>query len=1287
MNIVRKILSYLLPLKKVGGVVSINKADTSTDGYLSKEDWNEFNNKTEQVDLTADNISTSQSGTSVQDALDAIEAGDVDSVNGQTGTVVLNAEDINTDTTGETVQTHIDDTDNPHSVTKTQVGLSDVDNKSEATIITDVKADADVASAISLKHASGSDNQTADTVETEDSGISVQDALNTLESDKVDKVAGSSLVSDTEISKIHASGSDNQDASEVDTDQSGMTVQDWLDSLQGISHTHANKTDLDLLSGTNTGDNATNSQYSGVVTNATHTGDVTGAIATVLTAWETGNLTYVPISGDLATYIAAATAGDTLFLAAGTYTITSGITLNKKLHIKGLGIGITTIATSSNILLFNLSGSGCLISNLTISHAGQSSASFIANLAAASSWLNIQFLHTGTIGGSVSTGCFAIGAAVTTNIYNCSYVASGAIDTHHFIDGAVSGATINIFNSDIRGSNGANATIGNCMIYLRTADTCNIYNSYISDSSDKTGGVIETITNAGAIINCYNCTLNGSGATGFDVKQTSGTINIYSSVLVNNKTSGTITFLGTLRSGNLSGVNTGDQTADTVSTDDSGISVQESLDSKTTLSEVKLDSDIADAISKKHSNILDHASGSDNQDASEVDTDQSGVTVQDSLDSKYDNNTANQYTQIASKATLADADITIFEDSESNPQYIKRSVVWSSIKSTLKTYFDSIYSIFTQASDIPTDQSGQTVQDELDVLNSVYHANTLDHTQGTDQGLDTGGLNATTAAEVKSAVDLKHASGSDDQIASTVPTDDSGVSVQDWLDSLQGLSHSNSLDHTQNTDTILDDGGVNEVSAAEAKAGYTHSQIITGNPHNTVADDIETDQSGESVQEWLNALQGLSHTHSNKTDLDLLSGTNTGDNAVNSNYSSLVSNSSHTGDVTGSTATKLIEWADGNVTYVPLTGDIATYIANATAGDTLILASGTYTVTAAIAVNKKLHIMGQGPGATTIACSTDLGNTQVINITGAGSIISDLAISFSGAQTGAPGNIIYTSVACDIYNISISNTATGAATVAHYGINNGGSGIINIHNCDHVATGDIGFHGFFGSTGSGTTNIRNCKTVTANSDYVIYGINEIQVSGGTVNIYDSHIESSSATTGGLIHLLSGTVNIYNSTLNASNAVAYEVLNAGGTVYLSGCTLVTNKISGIIDFGTKDAWVSWAPTLGWGGGSPTIDATKTAYRYKIDNGKCFIHLCITASDGNAATSLTIPLPIAVKDTNSYVALVSQEIVDGVYSMPYAYLDALTPGTNILFGSLSALTDNKICYILVEGFYEI
>jgi hypothetical protein len=48
-----------------------------------------------------------------------------------------------------------------------------------------------------------------------------------------------------------------------------------------ISNTMLANSAVALLSGTNSGDNATNTQYSGLVTNATHTGDATGA--TVLT--------------------------------------------------------------------------------------------------------------------------------------------------------------------------------------------------------------------------------------------------------------------------------------------------------------------------------------------------------------------------------------------------------------------------------------------------------------------------------------------------------------------------------------------------------------------------------------------------------------------------------------------------------------------------------------------------------------------------------------------------------------------------------------------------------------------------------------------------------------------------------------------------------------------------------------------------------------------------------------------------------------------------------------------
>lgn len=58
------------------------------------------------------------------------------------------------------------------------------------------------------------------------------------------------------------------------------------------------------------------------------------------------------------------------------------------------------------------------------------------------------------------------------------------------------------------------------------------------------------------------------------------------------------------------------------------------------------------------------------------------------------------------------------------------------------------------------------------------------------------------------------------------------------LDHSNSLDHSNALDHAQNTDTYLNYGGGNQVSAAQAKTAYTHSQTAAGNPHSVTKSDI-----------------------------------------------------------------------------------------------------------------------------------------------------------------------------------------------------------------------------------------------------------------------------------------------------------------------------------------------------------------------------------------------------------------------------------------------------------------
>lgn len=81
------------------------------------------------------------------------------------------------------------------------------------------------------------------------------------------------------------------------------------------------------LSGTNTGDNATNSQYSGLVSNATHTGDVTGSTSLTLVnipALSGANLTTLNAS-NISTGTLAAARGGTGVSNTGTITLAGNL--------------------------------------------------------------------------------------------------------------------------------------------------------------------------------------------------------------------------------------------------------------------------------------------------------------------------------------------------------------------------------------------------------------------------------------------------------------------------------------------------------------------------------------------------------------------------------------------------------------------------------------------------------------------------------------------------------------------------------------------------------------------------------------------------------------------------------------------------------------------------------------------------------------------------------------------------------------------------------------------------
>jgi hypothetical protein len=104
--------------------------------------------------------------------------------------------------------------------------------------------------------------------------------------------------------------------------------------------------------------------------------------------------------------------------------------------------------------------------------------------------------------------------------------------------------------------------------------------------------------------------------------------------------------------------------------------------------------------------------------------------------------------------------------------------------------------------------------------------------------------------------------------------------------------------------------------------------------------------------------------------------------------------------------TNCLDLTGSNITYVPLTGDIQTYVNNAVAGDTLILASGQYTITADITISKQLNIVGQGnAGFLTSPVTASHGTliTSVVNGITAFQLnydnicISDMSINLQGA--------------------------------------------------------------------------------------------------------------------------------------------------------------------------------------------------------------------------------------------------------------------------------------------------
>ena len=187
--------------------------------------------------------------------------------------------------------------------------------------------------------------------------------------------------------------------------------------------------------------------------------------------------------------------------------------------------------------------------------------------------------------------------------------------------------------------------------------------------------------------------------------------------------------------------------------------------------------------------------------------------------------------------------------------------IGTSVKNWLKGWFSSIFvsgnitdgsnnvtvaelrsnidsPLMPEASEINTEDSGVTVQDALnsieedlatidasDMEKAVYDTDNngvVDSAEKLSDG-ESGGANDVTALEARTHIDsvanphsvtktqvgLGNVENVDTTDANNIDTDDSGVTVQEALDAIE------TDQHTQNTDQYLDYGGVNEIAVTE----------------------------------------------------------------------------------------------------------------------------------------------------------------------------------------------------------------------------------------------------------------------------------------------------------------------------------------------------------------------------------------------------------------------------------------------------------------------------------------
>jgi|GEM_PF-1833473 len=355
---------------------------------------------------------------------------------------------------------------------------------------------------------------------------------------------------------------------------------------------------------------------------------------------------------------------------------------------------------------------------------------------------------------------------------------------------------------------------------------------------------------------------------------------------------------------------------------------------------------------------------------------------------------------------------------------------------------------------------------------------------------------------------------------------------------------------------ILSGSGTTVITASAASGYYMP----------TTADQISWNgkQAGGSYQPLATVLTNTTASYTTTIDTRLAgtSGTNTGDNAVNSNYSSLVSNATHTGDATGATA----------LTVKGINGTILSGLG------TGLIKNTTGTGVPSIAVNSDLPVMTATVGG---AVPTPPNNTTTFlrgdgtwqaPPGGSGTVTGVSVVTANGVSGSSSGG------ATPALTISLgaitptSVNGVSAATMAYVDPTSSIQGQLNAKAALAGATFSGGIVENGGITGSGAISVSNTVTGTALlSNLTNCSNGTITNSSGQIicNASPFSIHTGSGTSGDLTRWTGGT-SLGNSVIQDNGtAVAigrtptsYALYVAGaGTIYADSSITAAGAVTG------------------------------------------------------------------------------------------------------------------------------